>query len=274
MGNWTFDGRRIGSGQLPCAWVTVSSRIPGRSSHGIPHLCNFRSKGDFEKALIGSTVGSIIFGIAAGISGYLVFLRLRRRHTPPSQADFVEKFARNRSLRAASSFVSASIAPSSSLAPTSPTQSSIPLAITIPATRSSVLAEAPPPRNLSPPRRPPRSHRSVEPYIIPPTDVGAPNRYPADMKRPLLSSDISVGSRDDTSSLASSSSNSQSNSLSRVLSAQSRAPTYVSRTTRLRDVVNAINETDTPELPPEYGRHTTDPSLNYAPSVLSSGSRF
>ena len=189
----------------------------------------------------------------------------------------MEKFAHDRSLRAASSFASASIAPSSSLAPTSLTQPSIPLAITIPDTRSSVLAEAPPPGNLSPPRRPTRSHRSVEPYIIPPTDVGAdsgPNRYPADRKRPPLSSDISVSSRDDTSSLASSSSNSQSNSLSRVLSTQSRAPTYVSRTTRLRNVVNAINETDTPDLPPEYGRHTTDPSLNYAPSILSSGSRF
>lgn len=240
-----------------------------------------RSKDDFDKVLIGSTVGSIVFGIAAGIIGCLVFLKLRRRHRAPSQADFGDKFSHSspfRSLRAASSFGGTSLAPSSSLGLASPTLSSIPLAPATPPTRLFALPESsPPPRQQSPPRRPPRGHRSVEPYVIPPSDISADsilNRYPADVKRPLRSSEITVTSGDDTSSLASSSTGSQSNSLSRALSTQSRAPTYVSRTTRLRDVVNAINETDVPDLPPEYGHHTTDPSLNYAPSVLSSGNRF
>lgn len=109
---------------------------------------------------------------------------------------------------------------------------------------------------------------------------GAPQtkatEYPADVKVPLpdsspdTSADISVVSRDDAASQMSSSSRGR--PLPRPMSVQSRAPTYVPRSTPLTGPDHVIDEV--PDVPPEYGRHTNDPSLNYAPNVLSSGNRF
>jgi hypothetical protein len=102
--------------------------------------------------------------------------------------------------------------------------------------------------------------------------------YPVDVKVPLpttspdTSADISIMSRDDAASQVSSSSRVR--RLPRPVSAQSRAPTYVPRSTPLTGPDHVIDEDEVPDVPPEYGRHTNDPSLNYAPNVLSSGNRF
>jgi hypothetical protein len=165
---------------------------------------------------------------------------------------------------------------------------SMPLPST-PPSRSSDLPLEP----VRPPRSSVRRNRSVEPYTVAPSETESissrsqsrsshnqshSSHYPLDVKRPLPTSPdatASTFSGDDTASLASSSTPSR----RRPLSIQSRAPTYVtvSRPSNLRGTVIAVNETDEepiPDQPPEYGRHTTDPSLNYAPSVLSSGNRF
>ncbi|KAF8959211.1 hypothetical protein BDZ97DRAFT_1838645 [Flammula alnicola] len=217
-----------------------------------------------EKIVIGATVGGTFFGIAVGILGCLIFFKLQHRRRPPSKLYFGrDSFSRDsptRPLKAPSSLM-----PSSSV-PSSPTVASMPLTST---SALRVSEDQGLPLDPVPLRRPPRSHRSVEPYTAFPSEAGSTQtQYPADVKRPLPASDVL---RDDAASLASSSSNSRSNP--RPLSTHSRAPTYVPRS-QLRGAVHAVNETAVPEMPPEYGRHTADPSLNYAPSILSSGNRF
>ncbi|KAF9546115.1 hypothetical protein CPC08DRAFT_716089 [Agrocybe pediades] len=103
--------------------------------------------------------------------------------------------------------------------------------------------------------------------------------YPLDVKRPIVtnqSSGDSVLSSDDSASLVSSSSNLVPvRPRNRPISVHSRAPTYVPRSTsNLRGVVIQELDDSASELPPMYGQHVADPSLNYAPSILSSGSRF
>lgn len=122
-------------------------------------------------------------------------------------------------------------------------------------------------------------------HQLPPPSVvssGAPQtkatEYPLDVKVPLptaspdTSADVSIVSRDDVASQISSSSRGR--RLPRPVSVQSRAPTYVPRSTPLTGPDHVIDEDVVPDVPPEYGRHTNDPSLNYAPNVLSSGNRF
>jgi hypothetical protein len=58
------------------------------------------------------------------------------------------------------------------------------------------------------------------------------------------------------------------------MSTHSRAPTYVPRSSQLRGGAQVAEESGVNEMPPEYGRHTADPHLKYAPSILSSGNRF
>ncbi|KAF8959905.1 hypothetical protein BDZ97DRAFT_1835516 [Flammula alnicola] len=200
-----------------------------------------KSKNASEKIVIGAAVGGTFFGIAVGILGCLIFYKLQHRRGPPSNLYFGrDSFSRHsptRPFKAPSSLM-----PSSSV-PSSPTVASMLLTST---SALRVSEDQGLPRDPVPLRHVPRSHRSVEPYTALPSESG----------------DVS---RDDAASFASSSSNSRSNP--RPLSTHSRAPTYVPRS-QLRGAAHAVNETAVPEMPPEYGRHTADPSLNYAPSLF------
>ncbi|KDR67772.1 hypothetical protein GALMADRAFT_231683 [Galerina marginata CBS 339.88] len=268
------------------------------------------SKSFFQEILIGASLGSALFGVAVGILGFIFFKRVHRRRSRAASRSYLsaEYASRNNSTKP---LRAGSITPSS-VALFSPTATSIPIppmpAMPIPSTPPSRSSDLP--LELVRPLRP--SRRSADPYRVDTESVSSRSQsnshFPLDVKRPLVSN------QDDTASLASSSSTptmrrpmsiqskaptyvprsqdnrgmpttpttpgtpSSSSSLHRSPSAQSRAPTYVPRSSNLRGViaVNGADEEDegVPDLPPEYGRHTTDPSLNYAPSVLSSGNRF
>ncbi|KAF8907856.1 hypothetical protein CPB84DRAFT_1767736 [Gymnopilus junonius] len=248
------------------------------------------SKGLFEKIIIGTSMGGVFFGALAGILGYIIVTRtLRKRKYSPSQSYLASAYAaRNnetRPLRGAPSTISYS-------AYSAPTVSSMPIS-NMPAVP---LPSTPPPRSMDLPLEPVRrGHPSVRraPLVDPfatSSETGSvmsgansqsqSTDYPQDIKPPLPPSPGPTASliSSETTSLSSSSSNS-SPRRQRPLSIQSRAPTYVTvRPSNLRETVRAVNETEdegpTPDVPPEYGRHTTDPSLTYAPSVLSSGYRF
>lgn len=215
---------------------------------------------------------------------------LRKRKHSPSQSYLASAYAaRNnetRPLRGAPSTISYS-------AYSAPTVSSIPIS-TMPAVP---LPSTPPPRSMDLPLEPVRHGRpsvrrapSFDPFAASSDTESVFSHaqsqpqstdYPQDVKRPLPPSPGPTASLlwSETTSLSSSTSNS-SPRRQRPLSIQSRAPTYVtvSRPSNLRETVRAVNETGdeepTPDVPPEYGRHIADPSLSYAPSVLSSGNRF
>lgn len=235
-------------------------------------------------------MGGLAVGFAAGLFAFYVFFRVKNRRRAPSQQFFASN--RNRDYSAAdsptrplkappststlgrsTSFGAVSSVPSDS----THTTNSIPLTPTT-AARHSVIPRPPLPQiPVMPNQRNSRRQRSAsrEPYAVVPTDA-SPMRteYPADIKQALPPSDTSIFSRDDTESLASSS-NTHIRTTGRPLSTISRAPTYVPRSSHLRGTAHTIEEAEpTPELPPEYGRHTDDPYLKYAPSVLSSGNRF
>lgn len=242
--------------------------------------------------------------MAAGILAYLAYLKfIRRRKKSPSQSYLATAYASRNSpsrpltapsLIGGSTIVTRSAASIVSSMPTL----SMP-AMPLPSTPPTRSAELPlePVRHASSARW---RNRSVDPYdvsirsdtesvssrgqsTVAPTLVS--NNYPLDVKRPIPSSpsaaDTSFGADSTSEPMTSSSSyitNTPSPPRGRPISVQSRTPTYVPRSSNLRGAVRAINETDDDgemgELPPEYGRHMADPSLNYAPSVLSSGNRF
>ncbi|PPQ96162.1 hypothetical protein CVT26_004797 [Gymnopilus dilepis] len=248
-----------------------------------------RSKTLFEKIIIGTSVGGVFVGAFAGILGYILLMRvLRKRKFSPSQSYLASAYAaRNnetRPLRGAPSTISYS-------AYSAPTISSMPIS-TMPAVP---LPSTPPPRSMDLPLEPVRHGRpsvrrspSFDPFAASSDTESVFSRaqsqppstdYPQDVKRPLPPSPGPTASLSSETTSLSSSSNSVSRR-QRPLSIQSRAPTYVTvtRPSNLREPVRAINETEddqpSPDVPPEYGRHTADPSLTYAPSILSSGNRF
>ncbi|KAJ3497255.1 hypothetical protein NLJ89_g10372 [Agrocybe chaxingu] len=255
-------------------------------------------KSKADKIIIGSSVGGTIFGLVVGFLAYFVFLRLRHRK-PPSQTYFQrDYFSREDPTRPLKSTTPApsTIAPSGFIGRTgSPSLSSIPLAMT-PSTR---LTDLPP---LTPPLEPVRRgrephiqrHRSVEPYSMFPNETGTAHQPLTDIKRPLPPSNVSLFSSEDLAESVSMTSSSANSTPQRTPSTHSRAPTYVPRVTRSpasrtrsraptranaavagADFDNGpIQELEIPDLPPQYGTHTADPSLNYAPSILSSGNRF
>jgi len=238
-------------------------------------------------------MGGIAVGLIAGIVAYMLFIRLRPRRKPPSQTYYDHPYlSRDDSTRplkartpAASTIGAYTVAPSTLGTTSSVARSSHAYALeTPPSTRN---IELPP---LTPPLEPLRPSRStgrdrnttVEPYTVAQSEAGSRSShmpYPADIKRPLPPSDTpqASGSRDDAESTTSGSTGAQF-ALHRTPSAASRAPTYVARTPppprgrRSRGPTAVIDEAEL-EFPPQYGNHTADPSLNYAPD-LSSGARF
>ena len=108
-------------------------------------------------------------------------------------------------------------------------------------------------------RRPESRLPFTEPSIIASSDTSSEqNHFPMDVKRRQLSS-----LADDTASMASS-------STARLPpSSLSRSPTYARHPPSTGYPVYAIDETEVPDVPPEYGRHTDDTSCT--PSIISSG---
>ncbi|KAF8161559.1 hypothetical protein B0H34DRAFT_701510 [Crassisporium funariophilum] len=228
-------------------------------------------KDEFNKIIIGTSIGSLVFGLAIGAISYLLFRKFRRDHKAPSQAYFAREYLSrddpSRPLKAPSTIAFSTVASSSR----TPTLASMPS--TMSPTRIPELPDIPlEPRRL--PRLSPNRHetqRSVGsipvPYPlpvppVPPSETASVHtQYPADVK--IRPPDTSIYSRDDSASTASSSSN--------FLSPSSiaRAPSYVRNPPRTRHPVYAINETEVTDQPPEYGRHTDDPSCT--PSIISSG---
>lgn len=217
---------------------------------------------------------------------FFVLARFKTKGRAPSQHFFDSERYRDQAARDSPTrplkAPPSTIGHSTSISAFSTAQSeSAPTVNSIPLTPTTLLSpvrhsDAPPlPRNPSTPPRPRRQRStSREPYMAVPNDA-SPSlpEFPPDIKHPIPSNDVSFFSRDDTESLASSS-NTHARSTTRPLSTHSRAPTYVPRSSQLRGTVQRIEEAETPEMPPQYGRHTEDPHLKYAPSVLSSGNRF
>jgi len=251
-------------------------------------------KSTFDKIVIASSIGGTALGLILGIISYILFLRFRPRQKPPSQTYYSRPyFSRDESTRplkttAPSTIGTYMVAPStlgalSSLAD-SPSLGGA-LLTTTPSALNIELPQLSPPPPLVPlrhssqtsSRRSNQTHPSVEPYTVPPSEFGrAQSQYLADVKRPFTPNDAPLLSGEDSDPFAA-------GSVSRRVSVASRAPTYVPRTpppprrargSHSRGAVVPSNETeDEPELPPLYGHHTTDPSLNYAPET-SSGARF
>ena len=254
----------------------------------LTYICVCRRKSLLEKAVVGASVGGLAVGFAAGLLAFFMFFRVKNRRRAPSQQFFNSN--RNRGYSAADNATRPlKTAPSTSTlgrstsfgalssAPTdlTHTTNSIPLTPATAARNSGVPRPPLPQIPVMPIQRPAQRQRSAsrERYTAVPTD-GSPMRteYPADIKQALPPSDTSIFPRDDAESLASSS---NTRVASRPASTISRAPTYVPRTSNLRGPAHTIEEAEpTPDMPPEYGRHTDDPYLKYAPSVLSSGNRF
>ncbi|KAH9484840.1 hypothetical protein JR316_0001742 [Psilocybe cubensis] len=271
------------------------------------------SKSHFESIVIGASIGGLFFGVAAGALAYFAYLKfIRRRKKSPSQSYLATAYASgnnpSRPLTAPSLIGGSTIVTRTAPSIVSSMPTLAMPAMPLPTTPPTRSAELP----LEPVRHPSsvrsrRPNRSVDPYdlsirsdaesvasrgqsSIAPTLVSnnnnnsSSNNYPLDVKRPLPPSpgavDTSFGADTTAESMVSSSSyitHTPSPPRGRPVSVQSRAPTYVPRSTNLRGAAHTINETEDGEmgeLPPEYGRHTNDPSLNYAPSVLSSGNRF
>ncbi|PPQ92991.1 hypothetical protein CVT25_000192 [Psilocybe cyanescens] len=278
-------------------WANGPMRVGGLGSSDCL-LPGSVSKSIFDRIVIGASIGSLFFGAVAGILGYLAYLKFaRRRRKSPSQSYLATAYdSRNSpsrpltapSLIGGSTIVTRS-APSIASSMPTPSMPAMPLPSTPPIRNAELPLE--PVRHTGSTRR---GNRSVDPYDLSirsdtesvssrgQSTIAPTNYYPLDVKHPIPPSpnavDTSFGS--DSMSMASSSSNITHTGppRGRPISVQSRAPTYVPRSSNLRGAVRTINEIEEygelGELPPEYGRHMADPSLNYAPSVLSSGNRF